>query len=348
MDKARILSNLSWSTKLRRSNSRHSKAGRRKEIAFPPPLPVESTDYSSATETEPFPTLQGSDFQLAMQHFADAPEDTYEPVSGFWQKLDRKLSAGGEDTMTRGIDQSMVDGVDGDGWRETCREFSDALSGDMHPVVAAFVAAQSSNSIVVLGAEHIWLMVLQALSAVVKTGHGEFAAGGNDKLWKELRKSSGVPARLTDTSERECRLFASHMDGYHPLYTSNGAAPIVMAAAVAGHVHTGRVEYGRMESSGSIQNVMMRKPRGIGRGARRSIRGLQLVGTIQAWSALCMMTRQLKETYAGQGIDWWLYRAHKVCGDLTNYFAAQFEFIDNEPTRRWRQWTLQALETTPG
>ncbi|KAJ2338940.1 hypothetical protein GGF43_006768, partial [Coemansia sp. RSA 2618] len=75
------------------------------------------------------------------------------------------------------------------------------------------------------------------------------------------------------------------------------------------------------------------------------IRGMMLTGTLQSWSGLCVLARQLKETYSGQfgrEVDWWLHRVHLLARDLADYFAAQEESCGEMPAA-WRDWLALAL-----
>ncbi|KAI8322720.1 hypothetical protein GQ54DRAFT_140765 [Martensiomyces pterosporus] len=324
------------------------------------------------------------------------------PLAGrFWLPYDRRISQGGEDTRGgRVIVDALVDDlVDGEGdWRvdEGAGEFNDVLGSadSLHPLVNAFVRAQIDKAFVRLGPEHVWLCVMQSLSAMVRYAnkggsaesrdgshlppqhsyapsrnqkdrhctHGDGGAADDlSELWRVLRQSSDVPSRCV-ASGREARLFASDMHGQHPMYSSSGAAPVAVAAAVAGHRTLpgghGRVEHGVAGFGSRPQVWRARRQRHknsawmrvLANSWDQGMRGMCLSGSIQSWSDLCMLTRQLKEVYTGHAeFDWWLHRVHLLSRDLADYFAAQDEFAETHgvPTEEWQAWISRALFSTP-
>ncbi|KAJ1816433.1 hypothetical protein LPJ75_002024, partial [Coemansia sp. RSA 2598] len=161
-------------------------------------------------------------------------------------------------------------------------------------------------------------------------------------------------------SGHEVRVFGMDMYDRHSIHASRGAAPLAMAAAVAGTEAenskagglkgSGRVERGRLAHQGRSvawqpqrrqTNPEWVKALATGRG----IRGLSLTGSLQAWSSLCALSRQLKESYSGRSraFDWWLHRVYLLCRDLADYFASQDDFYASGVPETWRRWFSMAL-----
>ncbi|KAJ2055916.1 hypothetical protein GGI08_003993 [Coemansia sp. S2] len=328
---------------------------------------------------------------------------SYSMASSFWRDYDRRISMGGSGSMSsRVIVDAMVDDVvtsgAADGWRvdEGRGTFNDVLSNtnSLHPIVMAFVRAHVESAHVILGPEHVWLAVLQGVSAMLRhsadsaalaavqlpamqrsvgmssVGLSHQVVGANSaqytggaggvpdlgELWRVLRTSSDIPMLCTASTGHEVRMFGTDMYDRHELYAGRGAAPLTMAAAAAGHGRgstrsAGRVEYGRI-GSGSRSVAWQPQQRrtnpawasAVAAGA--GVSGLKLAGSLQAWAALCVLTRQLKALHAGKSraFDWWLHRVHLLSRDLADYFAAQDEFTPNAPLpKARRRWLDSAL-----
>lgn len=184
------------------------------------------------------------------------------------------------------------------------------------------------------------------------------AAPDLGELWRVLRTSSDVPRTCTAAgSGHEIRLFPTDLFDRHPLYCNRGAAPIAMAAATSGHrqnTRLGSVDYGQIGTGAKSvswqPNQRCTNPallEAVAKGP--GVKGMYLTGTIQSWSSLCMLTRQLKETYSGhdRGYDWWLHRMHLLCRDLADYFVAQDEFETGTMPSERKLWLSMAL-FTPG
>ncbi|KAJ1986979.1 hypothetical protein GGI25_006061 [Coemansia spiralis] len=320
-----------------------------------------AAQYSAAAESN---REHGGIEDDESEHVADA----------FWNAYDRRISQGSEATKPRAIIDAMLDDIVTlaggiDGWRvvEGRGTFNDVLGNvaAIHPIVLTFARAHVENAFVCLGAEHIWLAVLQGVSAMLRKCDAHTVApvvpepastddgGGKGAvdlmgLWRALRSSSDVPAACVAKSGHEIRLFASDINGRHLVYPSHGAAPVTMAAAVAGH--HGAVKYGHISIGGRAVSWQPRRrstnPAWIqALASGPGVRGLCLTGSLQGWSSLCMLARQLKETYAGRSrtFDWWLHRMHLLCCDLADYFAAQEEFAEHGVPREWQQWFSMAL-----
>ncbi|KAJ2489338.1 hypothetical protein IWW37_004075 [Coemansia sp. RSA 2050] len=274
----------------------------------------------------------------------------YSMASSFWRDYDRRISLGGAVGASRVIVDAMVDdvvtGSMADGWRvdEGCGTFNDVLSNtnSLHPIVMAFVRAHVEGAIVILGPEHIWLAVLQGVSAmlrhsadtmsrqvagqrsfgnmvglsqqVVGANSGQYVGGAGGvpdlgELWQVLRGSSDIPMSCTASTGHEVRVFGSDMYDRHELYSGRGAAPLAMAMAASGHCHgsVGRVEYGRIGSgSKSIawQPQLRRTNPAWSEAVAKGVgvSGLKLNGSLQAWAALCVLTSQLKAMYLGRSL----------------------------------------------
>ncbi|KAJ2656666.1 hypothetical protein GGH99_007108, partial [Coemansia sp. RSA 1285] len=104
-------------------------------------------------------------------------------AGAFWSTYDRAISQGGDTAAAaapsspRTIIDAMVDdiaSVSGGiaGWQvaEGRGTFNDALSsvGAIHPIVLAFARAHAEHAVVCLGAEHVWLAILQGVAAMVR------------------------------------------------------------------------------------------------------------------------------------------------------------------------------------
>ncbi|KAJ2834015.1 hypothetical protein J3B01_004155 [Coemansia erecta] len=269
------------------------------------------------------------------------------------------------------------------GWRTEPGEgtFNDVLGiSALHPIILAFLRAYSEQAVVCLGPEHVWLAVLQGLGGVMRGRQGceqqkqtgaDMEQGALDSpvtgthpesedsdaavdlaaLWNVLRESSDVPRScVSRASGHEVRLFSDNIHGRHTLHSGRGAAPLAMAAAAAGQrrnsVDYGHIEIGKRLVSWQphrrstnpkwMQEMCMR---------RAGIRNMTLTGTLQAWSGLCVLARQLKETFTGRfgrETDWWLHRVHLLACDLADYYAAQEETQGELPVA-WRNWLSLAL-----
>ncbi|KAJ2159941.1 hypothetical protein GGF46_002668 [Coemansia sp. RSA 552] len=260
--------------------------------------------------------------------------------------------------------------------------FNDVLGiGAIHPVVLAFARAHVEKTYVSMGPEHVWLAVLQGLAATMRQngshsdkqaqgvldspvpgGHGSPAEGSEDSdvpvdlaaVWRQLRESSDVPRScVASSSGHEVRLFPTELHDGHTLHSGRGAAPLAMAAAASGHQRkqAGAVDYGRIEIGQRFVSWQPRRrntnPQWIAAmGSENSgILGMVLTGTLQAWSSLCVLARQLKESFSGKygrAFDWWLHRVHLLARDLADYYAAQEETGGDLPDA-WRQWLSLAL-----
>ncbi|KAJ1646926.1 hypothetical protein LPJ64_001670 [Coemansia asiatica] len=295
-------------------------------------------------------------------------------AGAFWNLYDRKVSVGGEGSAGREIIDAMVDdmvscgGIDGWHVEEGMGTFNDVLgsANAIHPVVLAFARAHIEDAYVCLGVEHVWLAVLQGLAAMLGSKSTVKADAVNNEdavdvslpeVWQVLRNSSAVPRSFQTRSGHEARIFGMDMYDRHSVYSSRGAAPLAMAAAVAGTssenskaLFSGRVERGRLTHQGRSvawqpqhrqTNPEWVKALASGRG----IRGLSLTGSLQAWSSLCALSRQLKESYAGRSraFDWWLHRVHLLCRDLADYFASQDDFYVSGVPETWQKWFNMAL-----
>ncbi|KAJ2400060.1 hypothetical protein GGI23_002276 [Coemansia sp. RSA 2559] len=307
-------------------------------------------------------------------------EDECPAVGDFWRAYDRTISQGGNASSRkpRIIVDAMLDDIVSlsggvDGWRvaEGRGTFNDVLSnvGAIHPIVFAFARAHVENAFVCLGAEHIWLAILQGVAAMVRKcstcsappspqgddsgDDGEIAgADGVDlvRLWNALRRSSPVPASVVAATGHEIRLFPVDAYTRHLVYPGHGAAPVAMAAA-ASTTSSGAVQYGHIRVGGRRVAWQPRRrstnPAWVQALKRDAggVRGLCLTGSFQGWSSLCMLARQLKETYSGRArtFDWWLHRMHLLCCDLADYFAAQDEFAESGVPPAWQKWFSMAL-----
>ncbi|KAJ2580636.1 hypothetical protein GGH95_002486, partial [Coemansia sp. RSA 1836] len=322
----------------------------------------------------------------------------YSMASSFWRDYDRRISVGGAAMASRAIVDAMVDDVvtsgAADGWRvdEGRGTFNDVLSNtnSLHPIVMAFVRAHVEGAQVILGPEHVWLAVLQGVSAILRhsaataepaaqppampqrsarmssmglvrqvVGASSAQYTGADRvpdlaeLWRVLRASSDIPAACMASTGHEVRVFGADMYDRHALYAGRGAAPIAMAAAAVGHGRPdGRVEYGRIGAGARSVAWQPQQRRtnpawsaAVATGA--GVRELRLAGSLQAWAALCVLTRQLKAMHSGKRsreFDWWLHRVHLLSRDMADYFAAQSEFPPNGPVpNAWRRWVDSAL-----
>ncbi|KAJ2782317.1 hypothetical protein H4R18_002346 [Coemansia javaensis] len=300
---------------------------------------------------------------------------------GFWRAHDQRLSVGCDDSHAREILDAMVDDVPlSGGWRMEPNQgtFNDVLDDStctIHPIVLAFARAHIEHLDVVLGPDHIWLAILQSLRAVLRRdpprrahvyqgrpGAGAGAARDGDSgsdsdgpvdlhaVWGALRDSSSVPGRCySETAGRDVQLFAGEMHGRHMVHGARGAAPLAMAAAAAGggsaHVDYGRIEVGRRlvawQPRRRSTNPQWVRALGSGPGVRR----MRLAGSLQAWSSLCVLARQIKETLAARhdrAVSWWAHRVHLLVRDLADYFAAQDEATGDVPAA-WRKWLALAL-----
>ncbi|KAJ2810107.1 hypothetical protein H4S07_002860 [Coemansia furcata] len=186
--------------------------------------------------------------------------------------------------------------------------------------------------------------VVGAHSAQYRDGAGGVPDLG--ELWRVLRLSSEIPTACTASSGHEVRVFGADMYDRHELYAGRGAAPLAMAAAAAaaghGRVSAGRVEYGRIGSG--VRSVAWQPQqrrtnpawaRAVANGM--GVSGLRLTGSLQAWAALCVLTRQLKAVHSGRAraFDWWLHRMHLLSRDLADFCAAQDEPLLPAARRRW-------------
>ncbi|KAJ2862501.1 hypothetical protein GGH94_004230 [Coemansia aciculifera] len=366
-------------------------------------------DARVAGVIEQFPEpLQSSE---DLQEFCITPSSaflkcsSYSMASSFWRDYDRRISMGGAGAAaSRVIVDAMVDDITtssvADGWRvdEGRGTFNDVLSNtnSLHPIVMAFVRAHVEGAHVILGPEHVWLAVLQGVSAmlrhsadsaalaavqlpamqrsvaggassvglfhqVVGANSAQYTGGAGGvpdlgELWRVLRTSSDIPMACTASTGHEVRVFGTDMYDRHELYAGRGAAPLAMAAAAAGHSRgstrsAGRVEYGRIGSGSRSVTWQPQQRRtnpawasAVAAGA--GVSGLKLAGSLQAWAALCVLTRQLKALHAGRSraFDWWLHRVHLLSRDLADYFAAQDEFAPNAPLpKARRRWLDSAL-----
>ncbi|KAJ2589645.1 hypothetical protein H4R99_007390 [Coemansia sp. RSA 1722] len=304
-------------------------------------------------------------------------------AGAFWNLHDRKVSVGSDESSSREIVDAMVDdmlSVGGiDGWHvdEGMGTFNDVLgsANAIHPVVLAFARAHIEDAYVCLGVEHIWLAVLQGLAAMLgatKVNNGASAADAAPAevpeaasiadislpdVWQVLRDSSTVPRSFQARSGHEVRVFGADMYDRHSIHTSRGAAPLAMAAAVAGTApgdsaskRRGCVERGRLAHQGRSvawqpqhRQTNPEWVRALASG--RGVRGLSLTGSLQAWSSLCALSRQLKDAYSGRdrAFDWWLHRVYLLCRDLADYYASQDDFYASGVPDSWRQWFNMAL-----
>ncbi|KAJ1664979.1 hypothetical protein IW140_002778 [Coemansia sp. RSA 1813] len=336
-----------------------------------------------APNSKPAPSSSGSNSTRSDGACADAgsrAEDDDGPAAGgFWNAYDRTISQGGDASARppRAIVDAMLDDIVSlsggvDGWRvaEGRGMFNDVLSnvGAIHPIVLAFARAHVENAFVCLGAEHVWLAILQGVAAMVRkcraysappspqddsSDDGEIAgADGVDlvRLWDTLRKSSPIPTSVLAATGHEIRLFPADAYTRHLVYPGHGAAPVAMAAA-ASATGNGAVQYGYIRVGGRRVAWQPRKrstnPAWVQALKRNAggVRGLCLTGSFQGWSSLCMLARQLKETYTGRArtFDWWLHRMHLLCCDLADYFAAQDEFVESGVPPAWQKWFSMAL-----
>ncbi|KAJ2020314.1 hypothetical protein IWW57_005021 [Coemansia sp. S610] len=395
---------VSW----RRRSYAHSAASAITAVAIeqrPPAVPPK--DYPPVDDTMHGGTLRstrnGGEVRGVIEQFPEPLESNDEFVtpdseffkysshsmaSSFWRDYDRRISVGGTAGMARVIVDAMVDDVvtggAADGWRvdEGCGTFNDVLSNtnSLHPIVMAFVRAHVEGALVILGPEHIWLAVLQGVSAmlrhsneakgrqaagqrsfgdvglsqqVVGANSGQYVGGTGGvpdlgELWQVLRGSSDIPMSCTASTGHEVRVFGSDMYDRHELYSGRGAAPLAMAMAASGHCHgsVGRVEYGRIGSGSrsiawqpQLRRTNPAWAEAVAKGV--GVSGLRLSGSLQAWAALCVVTRQLKAMYSGRSLafDWWLHRVHLLSRDMADYFAVQ-----DEPLPKARQrWLDSAL-----
>ncbi|KAJ2525213.1 hypothetical protein GGI11_000247 [Coemansia sp. RSA 2049] len=312
-------------------------------------------------------------------------------AGAFWSTYDRAISQGGDTAATaaapsssRTIIDAMVDdiaSVSGGiaGWQvaEGRGTFNDALSsvGAIHPIVLAFARAHAEHAVVCLGAEHVWLAILQGVAAMVRRcGSSSSTADSSsssttsssaddidsgdvvdlERLWSVLRRASPIPTSVVAATGHEIRLFPADAYARHLVYAGRGAAPVAMAAAAAaaapatrdGAVQSGHICVGgrrvawqpRRRSTNPAWVQTLRREGG-------GVRGLCLAGSLQGWSGLCVLARQLKETYAGRArtFDWWLHRVHLLCSDLADYYAAQDEFAESGVPAAWQRWFSTAL-----
>ncbi|KAJ2906580.1 hypothetical protein GGI21_004023 [Coemansia aciculifera] len=293
-------------------------------------------------------------------------ESDYSIASSFWRTYDRRISTGGASMVgVRTIIDAMVDDVvttgAATGWRVDVGSgtFNDVLgsANSLHPIVTAFARAHVEGAHVILAPEHVWLAVLQGVAAVIRhTGttskrDQRFDSSDSpdlDDVWRVLRESSDVPMTCLASSGHEVRMFGATVNDRHALYNGRGAAPLAMAAAAAGS--GAGVEYGRIGRGGRTvawQPQLRRTnpawvsavSNGVG------VSGLRLAGSLQAWAALCVLTRQLKALYSGRSsaCDWWLHRVHLLSRDLADYYAAQDDDAGGELSTAWRKWIEQAL-----
>ncbi|KAJ2547483.1 hypothetical protein EV175_005205 [Coemansia sp. RSA 1933] len=316
---------------------------------------------------------------------ADDDDGDCPAVGEFWTAYDRTISQGGDASSQRprAIVDAMVDDIVSlsggvDGWRvaEGCGTFNDVLSnvGAIHPIVLTFARAHVENAFVCLGAEHIWLAIVQGVAAMVRkiggmapsspshddNDGGDFAgAGGADlvRLWNALRKSSPIPTSVLAATGHEIRLFPTDAYTRHLVYPGHGAAPVAMAAAAAASTTTAAksgdvVQFGHIRVGGGRRIAWQPRKRSTNpawiqalKCKAGGVRGLCLTGSFQGWSSLCILARQLKETYSGRArtFDWWLHRMHLLCCDLADYFAAQDEFAESGVPTAWQKWFSMAL-----
>ncbi|KAJ2847250.1 hypothetical protein IWW36_003948 [Coemansia brasiliensis] len=281
----------------------------------------------------------------------------------FWQPLDRRIGQGGEAGRVRVLVDAMVDEASEQlrGWQAEAGQgtFNDVLGmGAMHPIVMAFLQAHIEGVQVSLGPEHVWLAVLQGLAsalrgagrAAAKTeagAGGAEAAGGVEAVWQRLRESSAVPrACVARGSGHEVRLFGREMNARHAVHGAHGAAPLAMAAAAAGSsaaVAVGQIQVGRRLVGWQPQRRRTNPQWTRALASGRGVAGMALTGTLQTWSGLCVLARQLKESFSGslgREIDWWLHRVYLLARDLADYFAAQ---QDGAVPGEWRTWLGLAL-----
>ncbi|KAJ2745778.1 hypothetical protein GGI20_001895 [Coemansia sp. BCRC 34301] len=334
-------------------------------------------------EQFPVPDCGAADFCITPSSGFLVGCSDYSLASSFWRTYDRRISVGGLGAAGRVIVDAMVDdvvtsGAVDDGWRVDAGRgtFNDVLSNtnSLHPIVMAFARAHVESAHVILGPDHVWLAVLQGVAGVLRHSDPELqrSAGSHSvglsrqvagassaqyagashapdlgELWRVLRASSGIPTACTASSGHVVHVFGGDMSDRHALYGGRGAAPVAMAAAAAGH---GRgVEYGQI-GVGSRSVAWQPHQRqtnpawttAVAGGA--GVRSLRLAGSLQAWAALCVLTRQIKAMHSGRsrGFDWWLHRVHLLSRDLADYFAAQDEFTGDLPGA-WRRWLDSAL-----
>ncbi|KAJ2452123.1 hypothetical protein EV183_003170 [Coemansia sp. RSA 2336] len=278
----------------------------------------------------------------------------------FWQPLDRQIGQGADEGRVRVLVDAMVDEASEQlsGWRVENGQgtFNDVLGMNaVHPVVMAFLQAHTEGVQVSLGPEHVWLAVLQGLSGALRgagraAAHAEQAGPGLDGLeavWQKLRESSAVPrACVARGSGHEVRLFGSEMNARHAVHGAHGAAPLAMAAAAAGSstaVAVGQIQVGRRLVGWQPQRRRTNPQWTRAVAAGRGIAGMVLAGTLQTWSGLCVLARQLKETFSGtlgREIDWWLHRVYLLARDLADFFAVQ---QDGNVPDEWHKWLSLAL-----
>ncbi|KAI9470343.1 hypothetical protein LPJ78_003737 [Coemansia sp. RSA 989] len=277
----------------------------------------------------------------------------------FWQPLDRQIGQGEDAGRARVLVDAMVDEASEQmsGWRVENGQgtFNDVLGmSAVHPIVMAFLQAHIEGVQVALGPEHVWLAILQGLSGALRgagrpAAHAEQGPGkaGLEAVWQKLRESSAVPrACVARGSGHEVRLFGSEMNARHAVHGAHGAAPLAMAAAAAGSsaaVAVGQIQVGRRLVGWRPQRRRTNPQWTRAIAAGRGVAGMALAGTLQTWSGLCVLARQLKETFSGslgREIDWWLHRVYLLARDLADYFAAQ---QDGNVPDEWLKWLGLAL-----
>ncbi|KAJ2804711.1 hypothetical protein H4R20_002392 [Coemansia guatemalensis] len=324
---------------------------------------AESAGQKGAAETKGSPAGDRSDAPYSAGHLGIS--DGHMECLAFWRTHDRRLGQGGEQAETREILDAMVDdaltaGLKGWHVEPNQGTFNDALGPSaLHPIVMTFARAHIEGQSVCLGPEHVWLAVLQSLAVVLRQQNAAKpvgdAVGANiragqrvdlEQLWRVLRDSSPVPRSSKANTGHEVRLFASEMHDRHALHSGHGATPLAMAAAAAGP--SSSVAYGQIELGGRKVTWQATQrstnPQWVDALARGpGVAGVELTGTLQTWSSLCVLVRQAKELYSrryGSGVDWWLHRVHLLVRDLADCFAAQTE---GGLGAAWRQWLSLAL-----
>ncbi|KAJ2658252.1 hypothetical protein IWW48_004108 [Coemansia sp. RSA 1200] len=353
---------------------------------------VNSKSARSAISHEEISSSSSSSSGCATEDAAAGADDDGESCAAdgagaFWSTYDRAISQGGDTGAAAPSSRTIIDAMVDDiasvsggiaGWQvaEGRGTFNDALSsvGAIHPIVLAFARAHAEHAVVCLGAEHVWLAILQGVAAMVRrcgssssvTADSSSSASSSaedidsgdvadlERLWSVLRRASPIPTSVVAATGHEIRLFPADAYARHPVYAGRGAAPVAMAAAAAaaapatrdGAVQSGHICVGgrrvawqpRRRSTNPAWVQTLRREGG-------GVRGLCLAGSLQGWSGLCVLARQLKETYAGRArtFDWWLHRVHLLCSDLADYYAAQDEFAEAGVPAAWQHWFSTAL-----
>ncbi|KAJ2616689.1 hypothetical protein H4S08_000691 [Coemansia sp. RSA 1365] len=323
---------------------------------------AQSAGQKETAETKAGPAGDRSEAPYSAAHLGI--NDGHMECLAFWRTHDRRLGQGGEQTKPREILDAMVDdaltaGLKG--WHVVPNQgtFNDALGPSaLHPIVMTFARAHIEGQSVCLGPEHVWLAVLQSLAVVLRQqgvkpdgdAAGGIARAGQrvdlEQLWRVLRDSSPVPRSSKANTGHEVRLFASELHDRHALHSGHGATPLAMAAAAAGPsaaVTHGQIELGgrKVTWQASQRSTNPQWVDALARGP--GVAGVELTGTLQTWSSLCVLVRQAKELYSrhyGSGVDWWLHRVHLLVRDLADCFAAQTE---GGLGPAWQQWLALAL-----